>query len=139
MTLKAEMYVDFAERLQIAMSAKSIKLSPTVLANQFNTRFQGRAVTPHTARNWMLGKSLPTQDKLMCLAKFLGTSSEQLRYGRYSEKTLNIQNHDGSETELTESQQQLVRKYIMLSASQQKLVSDLVSEISVGTGKNEKH
>jgi hypothetical protein len=130
MTLKTEMYVEFAERLQIAMSAKSIKLSPTVLANQFNASFDGRAVTPHTARNWMLGKAMPTQDKLMCIAKLLGTSSEQLRYGRYSEKTLMIGNHDGSETELTASQQQLVRKYIMLNVSQQKLVSDLVDEIS---------
>lgn len=130
MTLKTEMYVDFAERLQIAMSAKAIKLSPTVLANQFNAGFDGRAVTPHTARNWLLGKSMPTQDKLMCLAKLLGTSSEQLRYGRNSEKTLMIGNQNGTETELTASQQQLVRKYIMLSTSQQKLVSDLVDEIS---------
>ena len=90
MTLKTEMYVDFAERLQIAMTAKAIKLSPTVLANQFNAGFDGRAVTPHTARNWLLGKAMPTQDKLMCLAKLLGTSSEQLRFGRYSEKTLMI-------------------------------------------------
>ena len=130
MTLRTEMYVDFAERLQIAMSAKAIKRSPSVLANQFNLAFDGRAVTPHTARNWLLGKAMPTQDKLMCLAKLLGTSSEQLRYGRSGEKTLMIGNQDGSETELTESQQHLVRKYIMLSASQQKLVSDLVDEIS---------
>ncbi len=130
MTLRTEMYVDFAERLQIAMSAKAIKLSPTVLANQFNLAFDGRAVTPHTARNWLLGKAMPTQDKLMCLAKLLGTSSEQLRYGRYSEKTLMISNLDGTETELTSTQQQLVRKYIMLSASQQKLVSDLVDALA---------
>ena len=124
------MYVEFSERLKIAMTAKAIKLSPTVLANQFNFSFDGKAVTPHTARNWLLGKAMPTQDKLICLAKLLGTSSEQLRFGRSSEKTLMISNHDGSETELTESQQQLVRKYIKLSVSQQKLVSDLVEEIS---------
>jgi hypothetical protein len=64
------------------------------------------------------------------LAKLLDTSAEQLRYGRHSEKTLTINNADGSETELTASQQQLVRKYITLSSSQQKLVSDLVDEIS---------
>ena len=130
MTLKADMYKEFAARLEQAMTAKSIKLSPTVLGNLFNSVFDGRAVTPHTARNWMLGKSMPTQDKLMCIAKLLGTSSEQLRYGRYSEKTLMIGNADGSETELTESQQQLVRKYIKLSASQQRLVSDLVDELA---------
>jgi hypothetical protein len=124
------MYVEFAARLEQAMAAKSIKLSPTVLGNLFNSVFDGRAVTPHTARNWMLGKSMPTQEKLMVLAELLDTSAEQLRYGRYSEKTLMISNADGSETELTGIQQQLVRKYIMLSASQQRLVSDLVDEIS---------
>ena len=130
MTQRTDMYVEFAQRLAVAMAAKSIKRSPTVLANQFNTRFQGRAVTPHTARNWILGKSLPTQDKMICLANFLDTSAEQLRYGRHSEKTLNIQNHDGSETELTASQQQLVRKYISLNLVQQRLVSDLVDEMA---------
>ena len=123
------MYMEFAARLEQAMTAKSIKLSPTVLGNLFNSAFDGRAVTPHTARNWMLGKSMPTQEKMVVLAELLDTSAEQLRYGRYSEKTLMISNADGSETELTASQQQLVRKYIMLSASQQRLVSDLVDEI----------
>ena len=67
---------------------------------------------------------------MVVLAELLDTSAEQLRYGRYSEKTLMISNADGSETELTGSQQQLVRKYIMLSASQQRLVSDLVGELA---------
>ena len=130
MTLRTDMYMEFAARLEQAMAAKSIKHSPTVLAKLFNSVFDGRAVTVHTARNWILGKSMPTQDKLVVLAQLLDTSAERLRYGRHSEKTLNIQNHDGSETELTESQQQLVRKYISLSKAQQRLVSDLVDEIS---------
>ena len=124
------MYSEFAKRLEQALKAKSIRNSPTVLANLFNSEFDGRSVTPHTARNWLLGKSIPTQEKLVLLARLLGTSSEQLRYGRNSEKTLMINNADGRETELTASQQQLVRKYIMLSTSQQKLVNDLVDEIS---------
>ncbi len=130
MTLRADIYLEFAARLEQAIASKSIKHSPTVLANIFNAEFDGRAVTAHTARNWMLGKSMPTQEKLVLLAKLLDTSAEQLRYGRHSEKTLTINNADGSETELTASQQQLVRKYITLSSSQQKLVSDLVDEIS---------
>ena len=130
MTLRTDMYMEFAARLEGAMAAKSIKHSPTVLAKLFNSEFDGRAVTVHTARNWILGKSMPTQDKLMCLAKLLGTSSEQLRYGRRSEKTLMITNVDGSETELTASQQQLVRKYISLNKAQQRLVSDLVDELA---------
>jgi hypothetical protein len=124
------MYIEFAERLAVALASKSIKHSPTVLANQFNTKFDGRAVTPHTARNWMLGKSMPTQDKMICLAQLLDTSAELLRYGRHSEKTLTLMNADGSETELTSKQQQLVRKYISLNKAQQRLVSDLVGELA---------
>ena len=129
MTLRIDMYMEFAARLEQAMAAKSIKHSPTVLGNLFNSVFDGRAVTPHTARNWILGKSLPTQDKLVVLAKLLDTSAEQLRYGRHSEKTLTLMNADGSETLLTTSQKQLVRKYISLNKVQQRLVSDLVGEL----------
>ena len=130
MTLRTDMYMEFAARLEQAMAAKSIKLSPTVLGNLFNSVFDGRAVTIITVRNWILGKSLPTQDKLVVLAKLLDTSAEQLRFGRQSEKTLTLLNADGSETELTGSQQQLVRKYISLNKVQQRLVSDLVDEIT---------
>ena len=130
MTLRTDMYVEFAARLEQAMAAKSIKHSPTVLANLFNLRFDGKAVAIITVRNWILGKSMPTQDKLVVLAELLDTSAEQLRYGRHSEKTLTLLNADGDETLLTTSQQQLVRKYIMLSASQQRLVNDLVDEIT---------
>ena len=130
MTLKSDMNAEFAARLELAMTAKSIKLSPTVLANLFNSVFDGKAVTPHTARSWLLGKCLPTQDKMVVLSKLLDTSAERLRFGTHSEKTLMINNADGKETELTGSQQQLVRKYILLTASQQKLVSDLVDEMA---------
>ena len=130
MTLRTDMYMEFAARLEQAMAAKSIKHSPTVLAKLFNSEFDGKAVTIITARNWMLGKSLPTQDKLVVLAKLLDTSAEQLRYGRHSEKTLTLLNVDGSESELTASQQQLVRKYISLNKAQQRLVSDLVGELA---------
>ena len=123
------MYVEFAARLEQAMTAKSIKHSPTVLAKLFNAEFDGKAVAIITARNWILGKSLPTQDKLVVLASLLDTSAEQLRYGRHSEKTLTLMNADGSETLLTRSQQQLVRKYISLNKAKQRLVSDLVGEM----------
>ena len=130
MTLRIDIYKEFAARLEQAMAAKSIKHSPTVLANLFNTEFDGKAVTIPTVSNWMHGLTMPTQDKLLVLAKLLDTSAEHLRYGRHSEKTLMISNVDGSETELTGSQQQLVRKYIKLSASQQRLVNVLVGELA---------
>ena len=129
MTLRIDIYKQFAARLEQAMSAKSIRRSSTVLAKLFNAEFDGKAVTIPTVSNWMHGWTMPTQDKLLVLAKLLDTSAEHLRYGRNWEKTLTIQNTDGSETELTSTQQQLVRKYIMLTASKQRLVSNLVVEL----------
>ena len=124
------MYLAFAERLKQAMVAKSIKYSPTTLMRLFNEEFDGKAVTPHSVRNWMIGKNMPTQDKLRCLANVLDTSIEVLCYGRSIEKTLTIHSGNGEEIELSTIQQQLVRKYITLSYSQQRLVSDLVGELA---------
>lgn len=111
------------------MQDKAIKHSPTVLANLFNGEFNGKAVTPHSARNWMLGNVFPTQDKLEHLAKILDSSAEYLRYGRHSEKTFVINNDDGSETELTSSQQQFLRRYLQLTKPQQRIVNEMVGEL----------
>ena len=130
MTLRTDIYKEFAARLEQAMTAKSIRRSSTVLANLFNAEFDGKAVTIPTVSNWMHGLTMPTQDKLLVLAELLDSSAEQLRYGRHSEKTLTLINADGSEAELTVSQKQLVRKYISLNKVQQQLVSDLVGELA---------
>jgi hypothetical protein len=129
LTLKNDIYSNFALRLEHALESKVIRKSPTVLANLFNSKFGGKSVTPHTARNWMLGKSLPTQDKLVCLAELLGTSSEYLRFGTNNNKTFVISQNDGTSNELTDQQQQFVRRYLKLNIVQQKLISELVEEL----------
>ena len=49
----------FADRLRRALAAAGVRPSPTVVANEFNLRHWGRSITPHTARNWLLGQALP--------------------------------------------------------------------------------
>ena len=90
----------------------------------FNAAFQGRAITPHTARNWILGNALPTHEKMVCLASLLRTSPEQLRFGRSSEKTLVIEG-----LEQTAEDQQFFKSYLQLNKSQQRLIRDLVDQI----------
>ena len=124
---------DFADRLELAMNDKSIKHSPTVLANLFNPKFVGGSITPHTARNWLLGNSLPTQDKLIHLAKLLDSSAEYLRYERHKEKTFVISESDGCETELTSTQQQFLRRYLKLTKVQQGIVNSTVAEFTAQT------
>ena len=117
----------FAERLFIAIDSKGLKQSPTVIANLFNSKYEGRLITPHTARNWLLGKALPTQDKMVCLAKLLDTSPEQLRFGRSSEKTL-MADFDGVQTEVANVDQQFFKRYLALTKMQRRVVRDVVAE-----------
>jgi hypothetical protein len=123
--------IQFAKRLADAMVIKQIKHSPTTLQRLFNSSYEGKQVTPHTTRNWMFGNVLPTQDKLVCLAKLLGTSAEYLRFGTQNGKTFVIKNEDGSSNELTDQQQQFVKRYLTLTIFQQRLVSDLVAELTI--------
>lgn len=77
-----------AERLNFSARLKeSLKLShglppsPTVLAREFNFRFAGKPITVHAARKWLVGDSIPTQDKLRALASWLAVPVEWLRFG----------------------------------------------------------
>ena len=133
MKQRYDTHSDFADRLEIAMNDKAIQHSPTVLARLFSDKFDGGSITPHTARNWMLGKCLPTQNKLIHLAKLLDSTAEFLRYGRHAEKTFAINESDGSETVLTNTQQQFLRRYLQLTKVQQRIVNEMVGELKNST------
>jgi hypothetical protein len=71
----------FAQRLRLALEGAGWPASPTVVAHQFNLRYWGRSISVHAARNWLLGVSLPRQDKLRVLAEWLRVAPEALLLG----------------------------------------------------------
>ncbi|HEY8608586.1 MAG TPA: hypothetical protein VIM12_15845 [Noviherbaspirillum sp.] len=72
----------FSERLQQALrNADYSPESPTQLAREFNIRFEGRPITVHAARKWLVGEAIPTQEKLRTLAHWLGVPADWLRFG----------------------------------------------------------
>ena len=72
----------FSERLQSALrKADYSPDSPTQLAREFNIRFEGRPITVHAARKWLVGEAIPTQEKLRALAQWLGVPADWLRFG----------------------------------------------------------
>ncbi len=73
---------NFSERLQQALkNAHYSPDSPTRLAREFNIRFEGRPITVHAARKWLVGEAIPTQEKLRMIAQWLGVPAEWLRFG----------------------------------------------------------
>jgi hypothetical protein len=122
----------FSERLRRALESAGIRPSPTLVANEFNQRYWGKSITPHTARSWLLGVSIPMQDKLKVLADWLQVSPEELRYGvaaaphRVQEggldaSTLNMQNRE------------MLKRYLGLSAEDRKTVRDVVAALSLAS------
>jgi transcriptional regulator with XRE-family HTH domain len=72
----------FSVRLQQALkNAHYSPDSPTRLAREFNIRFDGRPITVHAARKWLVGEAIPTQEKLRMIAHWLGVPAEWLRFG----------------------------------------------------------
>jgi len=100
----------FSERLQQALrNADYSSDSPTQLAREFNVRFDGRPITVHAARKWLVGEAIPTQEKLRTLAQWLGVPAEWLRFG-------------GTETHATGESPAMQARF---ESSDVKLLSDL--------------
>ena len=103
-----------------------MRASPTLVANAFNLRYHGRSITPHTARNWLLGKVMPTQDKLRVLAEWLQVSPDELRFGRAPGKTYVFEMNAGP-VEMGLPDREMVDRYLSLSQEERKTVRDVVS------------
>lgn len=73
--------IQFSIRLKKALSENRHPISPTYLSNEFNNRYDGQHITVQSANNWLLGKSIPNQDKLSILAIWLNVSNQWLRFG----------------------------------------------------------
>ena len=71
----------FADRLRDAMKSAGYEAKPAVLEREFNTRYWGKPMTLHGVRRWLRGETLPTHEKLLVLAEWLGVSPQQLNFG----------------------------------------------------------
>ena len=77
----SETKLQFAERLRKAMQAAGYAPRPAVLEREFNSRYWGKPMTLHGVRRWLLGETLPSQDKLLVLAEWLAITPQVLLFG----------------------------------------------------------
>ena len=71
----------FAQRLNAALVAAGVAVSPTTVQRKFNSLTPDKPVTVHAVRKWIMGESIPTQDRVRVLAAWLGVSPNWLRFG----------------------------------------------------------
>jgi transcriptional regulator with XRE-family HTH domain len=120
----------FAQRLKQALEGSGVRASPTVVANEFNLRYWGRSITPHTARNWLLGKAIPTQDKLRVLADWLQVSPDALRFGNLSTVSRNAA-ADANFERLDMADREMLHRYLALTVPDRKTVREVVTALSI--------
>jgi transcriptional regulator with XRE-family HTH domain len=78
--------LQFSERLQQSLLKAGISVaSPTALARKFNVLSPDSGISPQAVRRWLEGTSIPSQDKLVVLARWLKVSPEWLRFGDASQ------------------------------------------------------
>lgn len=110
---------EFSKRLKQAIENAGLgELSLSSIATKFNLRHPNRSITPQTVHNWLIGASIPTDDKIETLAKLLNTSPEWLRYG--------ITQIDSSQ--LSADENQLLHSFRNISPSKQQLLLALLKE-----------
>lgn len=115
---------DFSARLQVALRNASYPPdSPTQLSREFNVRFDGRPITVHAARKWLVGEAIPTQEKLRTLAQWLGVPAEWLRFGG----TLDSEGNTPDPTSRFESADvKLIADLQRLDASHQRIAREVI-------------
>jgi transcriptional regulator with XRE-family HTH domain len=120
----------FATRLKQALEGVGVRISPTVVANEFNLRHWGRSITPHTARNWLLGKAIPTQDKLRVLADWLQVSPDELRFGRSGGAVMAAE-ASTDPASLGMADREMLSRYLGLDVNDRKTVREVVTALSL--------
>ena len=117
-----------SSRLSAALVAKGIKPTPTIVSRGFN-QFSGDDITPHTARNWLLGKAFPNHAKLLVLSEWLEISPAELRYGREVGKTMVFESTNG-EIEISEADRSMIDRYLKLPFAKQEIIRDVIDTYS---------
>lgn len=115
----------FAKRLRAAMQASGYEAKPSVLEREFNLRYLGRPMTLHGVRRWLLGESLPKQDKVEVLAEWLRIPPQQLRYGAEIEQRIQQQKTRWEEG-VGHQEREVFEAFLALPAPQKKIVREVI-------------
>lgn len=115
----------FGTRLKAALKKTNTTYSsPTKLATEFNLRHYGKPVSAQAVRKWLESNSIPSVDKIVTLANWLGVSPAWLLFGEnlgiqesspepYSDLRSNFQH-------LALEDQDVVRELILILLRRQK-------------------
>ncbi len=115
----------FAQRLREAMQRAGLEPRPAVLEREFNLRYWGKPMTLHGVRRWLLGETMPDEDKLVVLAEWLNIEPQQLRFGaEVATRIRRKQEHWEAATQHRE--RETFEAFLALPEPQKKIVREVI-------------
>lgn len=115
----------FAKRLRALMEKAGYQPKPAVLEREFNLRYWGKPMTLHGVRRWLLGESMPNQDKLETLAEWLIVTPQHLRFGEEIGKRIDKRRARWEEA-IGYREREAFEAFINLPAPQRKIVKEVI-------------
>eukprot|EP01037_Dinobryon_pediforme_P019657 gene19657-20112_t len=115
----------FAKRLRDSMEQAGYQPKPAVLEREFNLRYWGKPMTLHGVRRWLLGESMPNQDKLETLAEWLIVTPQHLRFGEEIGKRIDKRRARWEEA-IGYREREAFEAFINLPAPQRKIVKEVI-------------
>ncbi len=114
----------FSHRLQEQLRKAGVTVRASVVASEFNLRADGATVTTYAARKWLMGEAIPTHERMLILANWLGVHASWLQYGDAENDQLKL----ATDTEqLSTPDLILLRDYQSLSQDGQKIIREVLS------------
>lgn len=120
----------FAERLRTALVDAGYEPRASVLETHFNSRYWGRSVTYQAARRWLIGLSIPEQEKLQVLADWLGVEPHVLRYGHTAGKTRTAEPRAAWDAAASPIDRKAIDMFLALPAERRKLVREWIAVLA---------
>jgi transcriptional regulator with XRE-family HTH domain len=116
---------EFSDRLRAAMKARGLQASAAALEREFNKRWAGKPVGRQAAWKWLNAQSIPTQDKLQELARWLKVEPHHLRFGDHVLRHLRAEQKRWDEG-AGYIERETFDAFLQLTASQRKIVREII-------------
>lgn len=124
-----EEQAQFAARLRAALREAGIEESAVALMKRFNSRYGGASVTSQAVSGWLLGKSMPRQDKLRALADLLDVDLVYLQTGEGRSRSLREEPPSWPEA-VNAEERATIEAYLRLPVARRQLVTRLVEALA---------
>lgn len=121
----------FATRLRDALAQVGVR-GPTQLALKFNLRYDGQPVSTQAAHKWLCGDAVPTTDKILTLANWLGVDPHWLRYGAPEDMKQIATAHPEPHSGFSAEDMALLETFHRLDAGKKRLLKVLLRALLQG-------